>query len=280
VRPAGEEALGTRCEIKNLNSFRFLERAIEFEVARQIEVLQEGGRIRQETRLYDPDRDETRPMRSKEDAHDYRYFPDPDLLPLELAEDFLAKIAAQMPELPVAKRERFVNQCALSVYDANLLTASRELADYFEQAAAGASGQLPKLIANWVTGALSARLNDEGIAIERARVSPQQLRGLVERIVDGAISGKTAREVFDAMWAGEGDADSIIERRGLRQISDAGALERIATEVIAANPQQAADYRAGKTKAFNSLVGQVMKATRGQANPQQAADVLRKQLAP
>jgi aspartyl-tRNA(Asn)/glutamyl-tRNA(Gln) amidotransferase subunit B len=280
VRPVGEKPLGTRCEIKNLNSFRFLERAIEFEVARQIGVLQDGGRIRQETRLYDPDRDETRPMRSKEDAHDYRYFPDPDLLPLELAEDFLATIAAQMPELPVAKRERFVNQCALSVYDANLLTASRELADYFEQAAAGASGQLPKLIANWVTGALSARLNDEGIAIERARVSPQQLRGLVERIVDGAISGKTAREVFDAMWAGEGDADSIIERRGLRQISDAGALERIATEVIAANPQQAADYRAGKTKAFNSLVGQVMKATRGQANPQQAADVLRKQLAP
>jgi aspartyl-tRNA(Asn)/glutamyl-tRNA(Gln) amidotransferase subunit B len=280
VRPVGEKPLGTRCEIKNLNSFRFLERAIEFEVARQIGVLQDGGRIRQETRLYDPDRDETRPMRSKEDAHDYRYFPDPDLLPLELAEDFLATIAAQMPELPVAKRERFVNQCALSVYDANLLTASRELADYFEQAAAGASGQLPKLLANWVTGALSARLNDEGIAIERARVSPQQLRGLVERIVDGAISGKTAREVFDAMWAGEGDADSIIERRGLRQISDAGALERIATEVIAANPQQAADYRAGKTKAFNSLVGQVMKATRGQANPQQAADVLRKQLAP
>jgi aspartyl-tRNA(Asn)/glutamyl-tRNA(Gln) amidotransferase subunit B len=280
VRPVGEKPLGTRCEIKNLNSFRFLERAIEFEVARQIGVLQDGGRIRQETRLYDPDRDETRPMRSKEDAHDYRYFPDPDLLPLELAEDFLAKIAAQMPELPVAKRERFVNQCALSVYDANLLTASRELADYFEQAAAGASGQLPKLIANWVTGTLSARLNDAGIDIERARVSPQQLRGLVERIVDGTISGKTAREVFDAMWAGEGDADSIIERRGLRQISDAGALERIATEVIAANPQQAADYRAGKTKAFNSLVGQVMKATKGQANPQQAAEVLRKQLAP
>jgi aspartyl-tRNA(Asn)/glutamyl-tRNA(Gln) amidotransferase subunit B len=280
VRPAGEEALGTRCEIKNLNSFRFLERAIEFEVARQIGVLQDGGRIRQETRLYDPDRDETRPMRSKEDAHDYRYFPDPDLLPLELAEDFLARIAAQMPELPVAKRERFVNQCALSVYDANLLTASRELADYFEQAAAGASGQLAKLVANWVTGTLSARLNDAGIDIERARVSPQQLRGLVERIVDGTISGKTAREVFDAMWVGEGDADSIIERRGLRQISDAGALERIATEVIAANPQQAADYRAGKTKAFNSLVGQVMKATKGQANPQQAAEVLRKQLAP
>jgi aspartyl-tRNA(Asn)/glutamyl-tRNA(Gln) amidotransferase subunit B len=280
VRPVGEKPLGTRCEIKNLNSFRFLERAIEFEVARQIGVLQDGGRIRQETRLYDPDRDETRPMRSKEDAHDYRYFPDPDLLPLELAEDFLATIAAQMPELPVAKRERFVNQCALSVYDANLLTASRELADYFEQAAAGASGQLAKLVANWVTGTLSARLNDAGIDIERARVSPQQLRGLVERIVDGTISGKTAREVFDAMWVGEGDADSIIERRGLRQISDAGALERIATEVIAANPQQAADYRAGKTKAFNSLVGQVMKATRGQANPQQAADVLRKQLAP
>ncbi len=280
VRPVGVETLGTRCEIKNLNSFRFLERAIEFEAARQIEVLQEGGRIRQETRLYDPDRDQTRPMRSKEDAHDYRYFPDPDLLPLELAADFLGAIAAQMPELPAARRKRFVNEHALSNYDANLLTGSRELADYFEQAAAGASGQLPKLIANWITGALSARLNEQGITIERSQVSPRQLRGLVERIADGTISGKTARDVFDAMWSGASDADSIIERRGLKQISDSGALERIAAEVIAANPQQVADYRAGKTKAFNSLVGQVMKATKGQANPQRAADVLRKLLAP
>ena len=278
VRPAGTETLGTRCEIKNLNSFRFLERAIDFEVARQIEVLQEGGRIRQETRLYDADRDETRSMRSKEDAHDYRYFPDPDLLPVELTADYLGAVAAQMPELPAAKRARFVSECGLSLYDANLLTASRELADYFEQAATGASGGVPKLIANWITGALSAHLNDEGIEIGAAKVSPSALRRLVERVAAGDISAKSAREVFDAMWAGEGDADRIIERRGLKQISDADVLEKVALEVIAANPQQVADYRAGRTKAFNALVGQVMKATKGQANPQQAAEVLRRSL--
>ena len=279
VRPAGVNTLGTRCEIKNLNSFRFLERAIEFEVRRQIEVLQDGGKIRQETRLYDPDRDETRPMRSKEDAHDYRYFPDPDLLPLELSADYLGAIAAQMPDLPVAKRERFVASWGLSRYDANLLTASRELADYFEQAVSGSSGSLPKLVANWMTGVLAARLNDAGLDVEHAKVAPRELRGLVERIADGTISNKTAREVFDAMWNGEGSADQIIEQRGLKQISDAGALDAIAAQVIAANAQQVADYRAGKTKAFNSLVGQVMKATKGQANPQQAAEVLRRQLA-
>ena len=278
VRPKGSETLGTRCEIKNLNSFRFLERAIDFEAARQIEVLEDGGRIRQETRLYDADRDETRSMRSKEDAHDYRYFPDPDLLPVELSADYLGAIAAQMPELPAVKRERFVAAYGLSPYDASLLTASRELADYFEQASAAASGPLPKLIANWMTGALSARLNDEGIEVTQTRVAPAELRRLVERVAAGDISAKSAREVFDAMWTGEGDADSIIERRGLKQISDAGVLERIAAEVIAANPQQVADFRAGKTKAFNALVGQVMKATKGQANPQQAAEVLRRGL--
>ena len=279
VRPAGAETLGTRCEIKNLNSFRFLERAIDFEVARQIEVLEDGGRIRQETRLYDADRDETRSMRSKEDAHDYRYFPDPDLLPVELSADYVGAIAARMPELPAAKRSRFVSTYGLSPYDASQLTASRELADYFEQASAGAaSGALPKLIANWMTGALSARLNDAGIEISQARVAPVQLRRLVDRVAAGDISAKSAREVFDAMWAGEGDADRIIERRGLKQISDAALLEEIASEVIAANPQQVADFRAGKTKAFNALVGQVMKATKGQANPQQAAEVLRRSL--
>ena len=278
VRPRGTETLGTRCEIKNLNSFRFLERAIGFEVARQIEVLEDGGRIRQETRLYDADRDETRPMRSKEDAHDYRYFPDPDLLPVELTADYLGAIAAGMPELPAAKRARFVAEYGLTPYDANLLTASRELADYFEKASAGASGALPKAIANWITGALSARLNEEGIEIGAAKVGPSALRRLVDRVAAGDISAKSAREVFDAMWAGEGDADRIIESRGLTQISDAGVLESIAAQVIAANPQQVADYRAGKTKALNALVGQVMKATKGQANPQQAAEVLRRSL--
>ena len=279
VRPAGSDTLGTRCEIKNLNSFRFLERAIDFEAARQIDVLEDGGRIRQETRLYDADRDETRSMRSKEDAHDYRYFPDPDLLPVELSADYLGSVASQMPELPGTKRARFVAELGLTVYDASLLTASRELADYFERAVKDASGALPKSIANWVNGALTARLHEDGAEIGEARVAPSALRRLVERVVAGDISAKSAREVFDAMWAGEGDADAIIERRGLRQISDTDVLERIAAEVIAANAQQVADYRAGKTKAFNALVGQVMKATKGQANPQQAADVLRRKLA-
>jgi aspartyl-tRNA(Asn)/glutamyl-tRNA(Gln) amidotransferase subunit B len=278
VRPAGSTTLGTRCEIKNLNSFRFLERAIEFEVRRQIEVLSDGGRIRQETRLYDPDRDETRTMRSKEDAHDYRYFPDPDLLPLELSADLLGEIAAGMPELPGHKRNRFVTARGLTAYDASLLTASRELADYFEHACAGMGGQPPKLIANWITGPLSAKLNDEGIDIASSKVGPQALRTLVERIADGTISGKIAREVFDAMWAGEGDADNIIERRGLRQISDSSALDKLAAEVIAANPQQVADYRAGKGRAFNSLVGQIMKASKGKANPQQVNEILRSKL--
>ena len=278
VRPAGTEPLGTRCEIKNLNSFRFLERAIDFEVARQIGVLEDGGRIRQETRLYDAERDETRSMRSKEDAHDYRYFPDPDLLPVELTADYLGAVATKMPELPAAKRTRFVAECGLSVYDASLLTGSRELADYFEHAAKDAAAPLAKSIANWMTGALSARLNDEGIEIGLSKVGPASLRRLIERVAAGDISAKSAREVFDAMWAGEGDADRIIESRGLKQISDVGALEGIAAQVIAANPQQVADFRAGKTRAFNALVGQVMKATKGQANPQQAAEVLRRAL--
>jgi aspartyl-tRNA(Asn)/glutamyl-tRNA(Gln) amidotransferase subunit B len=217
-------------------------------------------------------------MRSKEDAHDYRYFPI-RMLPLELSADYLGAIAAQMPELPAVIRERFVASFGLNRYDASLLTASPDLASYFEKAVSGSSGQLPKLIANWMTGVLSARLNEAGIDIEHAKVTAQQLRSLIDRIVDGTISGKTAREVFDAMWNGEGSADRIIESRGLKQISDTGALEAIAAQVIAANAQQVADYRAGKTKAFNSLVGQVMKATKGQANPQQAAEALRNQLA-
>jgi len=278
VRPAGTTTLGTRCEIKNLNSFRFLERAIDYEVQRQIDVLTDGGRIRQETRLYDPDRDETRTMRSKEDAHDYRYFPDPDLLPLELTADFLGAMAQAMPELPGQKRGRFMDQYGLGASDAGQLTATRETADYFERAVASASVASAKLVANWVNGALAARLNDEGLEIAHSKVEPAALGGLIARIADGTISGKIAREVFDAMWTAQGDADSIIERRGLRQISDSGALDKLADEVIAANPQQVADYRAGKTKAFNALVGQIMKASKGKANPQQANDILRAKL--
>ncbi len=279
VRPAGSDKLGTRAEIKNLNSFRFLERAIEFEVRRQIEIIEDGGTIVQETRLYDSDRDETRSMRSKEDAHDYRYFPDPDLLPLEVSEQWIGEVRAAMPELPRAKRERFVAQYALTPYDAAMLTSSRETADYFEQAAQGAAGtQTAKLCANWIIGSLSARLNESDLEIVASKVGPAALRGLVDRIADGTISGKIAKDVFDAMWAGEGDAGQVISAKGLKQISDGGEIEKIVDQVIAANPQQVADYRSGKEKAFNSLVGQAMKATKGKANPQQVNEILKRRL--
>jgi aspartyl-tRNA(Asn)/glutamyl-tRNA(Gln) amidotransferase subunit B len=282
VRPMGSDTLGTRCEIKNLNSFRFLERAIDFEVRRQIEVNEDGGRVVQETRLYDPDRDETRPMRSKEDAHDYRYFPDPDLLPLEISEPWMAEVQAALPELPQVRRERYASAYGLTPYDSAVLTASREMADYFEAAAEGASGAVAKTLANWIAGPVSAQLNDAGAEIGESRVSARQLRRLVERINDGTISNKIAREVFDTVWAGEARdddaADVVIESRGLKQISDSGALEKIADQVIAANAQQVADYRGGKEKAFNSLVGQVMKATKGKANPQQVTEILKRKL--
>ena len=280
VRPFGERELGTRCEIKNLNSFRFLERAIEYEARRQIEVIGGGGTIAQETRLYDPDRDETRSMRSKEDAHDYRYFPDPDLLPLAVGAQWIEAVRAALPELPQSKRERYTRELALSAQDAATLTQSRELADYFEAAcAAGAAANVPaKLVANWVMGELSARLNTEAMDAAQSAVGPASLGRLLARIQDGTISGKIAKDVFDAMWAGGGEPDAIIERRGLKQISDAGALEAIVAEVLAANPRSVDELRAGKDKAFNALVGQVMKATRGQANPQQVNDLLRKKL--
>ena len=277
VRPAGSDKLGTRCEIKNLNSFRFLERAIEFEVRRQIEVLEDGGRVAQETRLYDPDKDETRSMRSKEDAMDYRYFPDPDLLPLEVSKEWLEEIRTAMPVLPQARQAAFRAR-GLSEYDALLLVGSRETADYFEQMVENADPAVAKLCANWINGALSAKLNDAGVDIRQSRISAAQLRGLVDRIADGTISGKIAKDVFDAMWAGEGTADEIIEKRGLRQISDSGEIEKIVDQVIAANPQQIADYRSGKEKAFNSLVGQVMKATKGKANPAQVNTLLKQKL--
>ena len=270
--------LGTRCEIKNLNSFRFLERAILYEVRRQREILEGGGKIVQETRLYDPDRDETRSMRTKEDAHDYRYFPDPDLLPLVVSEEWIASVRAAMPELPQARRARF-QRYGLSAQDTATLTSSWSMSEYFDSAVKAAAGAAPpKDVANWVTGDLSAKLNETGKDASESAVGPTRLARLVTRVQDGTISRKIAKEVFDAMWAGEGDADAIIEKRGLRQISDAGALEAIVAEVLAANPKQIEDYRAGKEKAFNSLVGHVMKATKGKANPAQVNELLKAKL--
>jgi aspartyl-tRNA(Asn)/glutamyl-tRNA(Gln) amidotransferase subunit B len=279
VRRAGEKTLGTRCEIKNLNSFRFMQQAIEFEAKRQIALIDEGGRIEQETRLFDAERGETRSMRTKEDAQDYRYFPDPDLLPLVISEEQVERVRASMPELPSARYARFTTELALPAAVAAVLTSDRELSDYFEQASRGATPGLARQTAHWIAGTTSAKLNDRGIGIAQAPVSAAQLRTLMARIADGTISGKIAKEVDDAMWAGEGDADAVIEKRGLRQISDAGALEKLVDEVLAANERQVADYRSGKEKAFNSLVGQVMKASRGKANPAQVNEILRRKLA-
>jgi len=284
VRPRGQAEFGTRCEIKNLNSFRFMERAIEFEVRRQIELIEDGGRVVQETRLYDPDRDETRSMRSKEDAHDYRYFPDPDLPPLVVDEALLARVRAALPELPAAMRERFQRDLGLSAYDAATLTASRGVARYFEDTVAALAdpSKQAKLAANWVMGDVAAQLNREDLGIEACPVAPVQLGALIGRIADGTVSGKIAREVFQAIWderrAEPDAADRIIEARGLRQISDTGALEKIVDEVLAANPRSVEEFRAGKEKAFNALVGQAMKASRGKANPQQVGDLLRRKL--
>ena len=271
--------LGTRREIKNLNSFRFLQQAIEYEARWQIEVLEDGGRIEQATVLFDPATGETRAMRSKEEAHDYRYFPDPDLLPLEIGESWIDEVKSRMPELPEAMKARFERDYGLSAYDAGTLTAARETAAYFEQAATAAGAANAKLCANWVMGELAARLNREEMEIADAPVSPAQLAGLVARIADNTISGKIAKEVFEALWNGEGtSADVLIEAKGLKQISDTGALEKIIDEVLAANPKSVEEFRAGKEKAFNALVGQAMKATRGKANPQQVHDLLRKRL--
>jgi aspartyl-tRNA(Asn)/glutamyl-tRNA(Gln) amidotransferase subunit B len=276
VRRVGGK-LGTRCEIKNLNSFRFMERAIEFEARRQIELLEEGKPVEQETRLYDPERDETRSMRTKEDAQDYRYFPDPDLLPLAVRQEEIERLQRELPELPDAKRARFVRAYRLPAYDATLVTASRASADFFE-ALVRVSGAEPKICANWQAGELSAALNREGLPIENSRIDAAALGALLKRVGDGTVSGKAAKEIFEAMWAGEGSADQIIERRGLRQISDAGEIEKLVDAVLAANAKQVQDYRAGKDKAFNSLVGQVMKATRGKANPAQVNELLKRKL--
>jgi aspartyl-tRNA(Asn)/glutamyl-tRNA(Gln) amidotransferase subunit B len=269
--------LGTRCEIKNLNSFRFMEKAIEFEVKRQIEILEDGGKIVQETRLYDPDRDETRSMRTKEEAHDYRYFPDPDLLPLEVTEEWIEQIKLSMPELPQARYGKFI-VFGLLREQASQHIASHEASTYALSTFTGAPREAIPSLSNWITGTLSARLNETNLDFSQSRVNPEQLRKLVGRIDDGTLSGKMAKEVFDAMWAGEGDVDTIVEKRGLRQVSDSGAIEKIVDKVLAANAKQVEDYRAGKDKAFNSLVGQVMKASKGKANPAQVNEILKRKL--
>ena len=271
--------LGTRREIKNLNSFRFLQQAIDYEIGWQINELEDGRKIQQATVLFDPQTGETRAMRSKEDAHDYRYFPDPDLLPLEITPEWIASVRGAMPELPQAMQARFEADYGLSAYDAGILTQSREMAAYFESGVACAGKAQAKLCANWVMGEVAARLNKEGLEIAAAPVSAAQLAGVVARIADNTISNKIAREVFDALWAGEGkDADGVIEAKGLRQVSDASAIEPIIDAVLAANPKSVEEFRAGKDKAFNALVGQVMKASRGKANPQQVNELLRRKL--
>ena len=288
VRPAGSTTLGTRCEIKNLNSFRFLEKAIQFEVRRQIDLIEDGGTVVQQTRLYDPDLDETRSMRSKEDAQDYRYFPDPDLPPLAIDAAWIARVASAMPELPAAMKARLEAAHGLGAADAAHLTASPEVARYFETAVAA----LPpgtvhgaKLVANWIQGEVAAALHRDGLDIAAAPVRPGTLAGLIARIADGTISGKIAKEVFDALWSGEGGAagddgaDRIIAARGLKQISDAGALATLVDQVLADHPAIVAEFHAGKEKAFNALVGKAMAATRGKANPAQVNALLKQKLA-
>jgi aspartyl-tRNA(Asn)/glutamyl-tRNA(Gln) amidotransferase subunit B len=264
-----------------VNSFRFLERAIEYEIRRQIELIEDGGTVVQETRLYDADRDETRSMRSKEDAMDYRYFPDPDLLPLAISVEWIERVRAGMPELPEAKRARFLSQYGLSEYDAATLTASKAMADFYESTVAKLSSE-SKLAANWLAGDVSAALNRAEIGIEASPITATQLAGLLRRIADGTLSGKMAKEVFEAMWNGEDeasrDADVIIEKRGLKQLSDTGAIEQIVDQVLAANPKSVEEFRSGKEKAFNALVGQVMKASQGKANPAQVNEVLKRKL--
>jgi aspartyl-tRNA(Asn)/glutamyl-tRNA(Gln) amidotransferase subunit B len=282
VRPVGQQEYGTRCEIKNLNSFRFLEEAINYEVRRQIELIEDGGRVVQETRLYDPDRRETRSMRSKEDAQDYRYFPDPDLPPLAISQVWIDRVRAAMPELPGAMRQRFVADYGLPEYDAVVLTQSKAMASYFEAVVAAAGREQAKPAANWLMGDVSSTLNREGVDIADAPVGGAQLALLLKRIADGTISNKIAKEVFGAMWEAKSDAadlaDQIIESKGLKQISDSGALEKIVDEVLAANEKSVAEFRAGKEKAFNALIGQAMKASRGKANPAQLTELLKQKL--
>ena len=277
VRPKGQKEFGTRAEIKNVNSFRFVEKAIEFEVERQIELLEGGGKVMQETRLYDSVKNETRSMRGKEEAHDYRYFPDPDLLPLVIEASFIEETRKTLPELPDAKAERFKQQYKLSAYDAGVLTATRAMADYYEQVVRD-SGADPKIAANWVAVELSGLLNSENKDIGASPVTAALMAGLLKRLADNTISGKIAKDVLAAMWAGEGDADAVIAKKGLKQITDSGAIEKAVDEVIASNPKQLEQYRAGKEALFGFFVGAVMKATQGKANPAQVNELLKKKL--
>ncbi len=281
VRPKGQKEFGTRAEIKNLNSFRFVEKAVEYEVERQIAVIESGGKVVQETRLFDADKGETRSMRSKEEANDYRYFPDPDLLPVEIEDDFIEGLRKTLPELPDAKKTRFMQQFGLPAYDATILTGSRGIADYFEQVVEK-SGAEAKICANWVMGDFSAALNRDGKDISESPVSAEMLAGMLKRIADNTISGKIAKEVFEAMWNGEGDADAVIEKKGLKQITDTGAIEAAIDEVIANNAQQVENYRNAEPdkrgKMIGFFVGQVMKATGGKANPGQVNQLLKSKL--
>jgi len=277
VRPRGQKELGTRSELKNLNSFRFVEKAINFEIERQIELIEDGGTVVQETRLYDSDKDETRSMRSKEEANDYRYFPDPDLLPVEIDAAYIEKVRETLPELPDAKQHRFVAEYGLKPDDALILTSSLAVADYFE-AVVAATNARAQVTANWVIGDLSGALNRDGLDIDSCSIAATDLAGLLDRIADNTISGKIAKEVFEAMWAGEGSADEIIEARGLKQITDSSAIEAVVDQVIVANPGQVAEYKAGKDKLIGFFVGQVMKETGGKANPGQVNKILKDKL--
>jgi aspartyl-tRNA(Asn)/glutamyl-tRNA(Gln) amidotransferase subunit B len=281
VHPKGQEEFGTRAELKNINSFRFVEQAINIEVERQIDILEDGGEVIQETRLYDPNKNETRSMRSKEEANDYRYFPDPDLLPVEIENSFIEEIRKQLPELPDAKKQRFIDEFKLSEYDSGVLTAQKEMSDYFETCVKAADGEA-KLSSNWITGELAAALNKENKDITDSPVTAEMLGGMVKRIKDDTISGKIAKQVFEAMWNGEGDADAIIESKGLKQVTDTGAIEKLVDDVIANSPDQVAQYQAApddkKGKLIGYFVGQIMKQSQGKANPKQVNELLRQKL--
>jgi len=279
VRPRGEQKLGTRAELKNINSFRFLERAINYEIERQIELIEDGGKVVQETRLYDAEHNETRSMRSKEEANDYRYFPDPDLLPVTISDEEISRIRAALPELPEQKKQRYIDDLGLSDYNAEILTSNRDTATYFEAALAAAPQHCSQLT-NWIAGDLAGALNKASLEISDSPIAPAMLAQLVTRIADNTISGKIAKEVFEAMWRGEGGADDIIEAGGLKQITDSGAIEPLIDEVIAANPEQVEQFRAGKEKVLGFFVGQVMKQSQGKANPGQVNALLREKLKP
>ena len=277
MRPASQEELGTRTEIKNLNSFRFVERAINHEVERQIDVIESGGRIVQETRLYDADDDSTRPMRSKEEANDYRYFPDPDLLPVVIEEALLAEVKAQMPELPDVRALRYQNSYGLTLEDAQQITLSQDSAAYFD-AVVKVVPESAKLVANWVCGDLVAKLKQDDLAIEQSPVNAEAMAQLIQRIADGTISGKIAKDVFQAMWSSQASADDIIQQQGLQQISDAGELEALVAQVVEDNPKQVEQYLSGKDKVFGFFVGKLMQMTKGKANPQQVTALLKAKL--